>query len=567
MASNPARPSTVTRSLTLLRVSAGTRRWVGPLVATLVAAIALPAFVPTLGSQSAHAQSSSAPPKATSKATPRDYSWFDPIIETRMLLSSAFVDSTDDKEMQEAALEAMVASLGDPYTVYVPPQREGAFNKELRGTYVGIGAEIDIHENYLRIVTPLEDSPAQHVGVMAGDLVLTIDGESTLGKSADDCMAKLLGEEGTPVTITVRHKDGREESFTITRARIQTQTVKGFRRTATGWEHILDREHGIGYLRLTQFTETSAEAMYTAIAAMQKDGAKGLVIDLRFNGGGSLGAAIQIADLFLRKGSIVSLRNRDGQGRAWNAAEQPTDIDLPLVLLVNEGSASASEVLSGALQENGRAKVLGTRTFGKGSVQDVRELPEDKGVIKITTARYYLPSGRNITRSHKPEDADKPWGVDPDSGFHVPMSDDQERTMFIARRAWEIPDGKPTDPAKWSDPAWIAAAPGESGETGLGDLQLAAAVTALRTQLTEGTWPRVGDDAGASATVSDELQRARGYRDRLVKELEATDKRIAELAANEDKPLQTAPKGSADATAPKERPATKPVPTPPDEQK
>ncbi len=512
----------------------------------------------------AAAQSGQADPKpaaGSSKTAPRDYAWFDPIIETRLLLSNAFVDQTDDKEMQEAALGAMVASLGDPYTVYVPPQRERDFNKELRGTYVGIGAEIDLHENYLRIVTPLEDSPAQHAGVMAGDLVLTIDGESTLGKSTDDCMGKLLGEEGTTVRITVRHGDGREESFTITRAKIQTQTVKGFRRTATGWDHLIDRERGIGYLRLTQFTETSPQAMHDAVDAMQKDGAKALVIDLRFNGGGSLGAAIQIADLFLRKGSIVSLRNRDGQGRAWNAADQPTDIDMPLVLLVNEGSASASEVLSGALQDNDRAKILGTRTFGKGSVQDVRELPEDRGTIKFTTARYYLPSGRNITRSHKPEDAEKPWGVDPDPGYHVPMSDDQERTMFLARRAWEIPDGKPTDPAKWADPAWIAAAPGERGETGLGDLQLAAAVTALREKLGGGKWPRVGDDPGATATVSDELQRARGYRDRLVKELEATDKRIAELAADEQKPLQTAPKGAADA----ER--KRGVPTPADDQK
>lgn len=326
----------------------------------------------------AAAQSGQADPKpaaGSSKTAPRDYAWFDPIIETRLLLSNAFVDQTDDKEMQEAALGAMVASLGDPYTVYVPPQRERDFNKELRGTYVGIGAEIDLHENYLRIVTPLEDSPAQHAGVMAGDLVLTIDGESTLGKSTDDCMGKLLGEEGTTVRITVRHGDGREESFTITRAKIQTQTVKGFRRTATGWDHLIDRERGIGYLRLTQFTETSPQAMHDAVDAMQKDGAKALVIDLRFNGGGSLGAAIQIADLFLRKGSIVSLRNRDGQGRAWNAADQPTDIDMPLVLLVNEGSASASEVLSGALRTTTGRRSSGRAPSARGRSRTCASCP------------------------------------------------------------------------------------------------------------------------------------------------------------------------------------------------
>jgi hypothetical protein len=166
-------------------------------------------------------------------------------------------------------------------------------------------------------------------------------------------------------------------------------------------------------------------------------------------------------------------------------------------------------------------------------VQDVLPIPDHRGTIKLTTARYYLPSGRNITRSHRPEEAERPWGVDPDAGFHLPMTDDQERAMFIARRAWEIPDGRPTDPARWADPAWIAAAPGESAAEGLGDLQLAGAVTALRTYLADGTWPRVGDDPGEQATVSDELQRIRSYRDRLVRELELTDARIAELAAHE----------------------------------
>ncbi len=507
-----------------------------PLPRLPLAGLCLSLTIPLASAAPAHAQQGAADGNAgrtRAAEASRDYGWFDPIIETRLLLASRFIDPADDRAMQEAALAAMVASLGDPYTVYVPPAEERDFDKAMRGTYVGIGAEIDIHENYLRIVTPLEDSPALRAGVLAGDLVLEIDGESTLGKSADECIDMLLGEEGTPVTIAVRHSDGREDRLTIVRARIETQTVKGFRRTPDGWEHILDRERGIGYLRLTQFTETSADDMLASLDALRRDGLRALVVDLRYNGGGSLGAAIQIADLFLAHGSIVSVRDRDGKGRAWSAAPHPTDVDMPMVLLVNEGSASASEILAGALQDNGRAKVLGTRTFGKGSVQDVLPIPDHRGTIKLTTARYYLPSGRNITRSHRPEEAERPWGVDPDAGFHLPMTDDQERAMFIARRAWEIPDGRPTDPARWADPAWIAAAPGESAAEGLGDLQLAGAVTALRTYLADGTWPRVGDDPGEQATVSDELQRIRSYRDRLVRELELTDARIAELAAHE----------------------------------
>ncbi len=463
------------------------------------------------------------------KSPTRDYAWYDAIVETRELLAGAFVETPDDQSMQQAVLGAMVASLGDPYTVYVPPTSEREFTKGLRGTYVGIGAEIDIHESYLRIVSPLDDSPAQQAGVLAGDLVIAIDGSSTLGKTADACMDLLLGEAGTPVTLRLRHIDGREEDVAIVRRQIQSQTVKGFRRSEHGWEHMIDPTNGIAYVRLTQFTETSAENLRDVLTTIGKEGGKGLVLDLRFNGGGSLAAAIQAADLFQHEGTIVSVRGRDGQGRAWTATDQPTDIDLPIVVLVNEGSASASEILAGALQENHRAKVLGTRTFGKGSVQDVRALPDGRGTVKLTTARYYLPSGRNITRSPKSADGGAPWGVDPDSGFHVGMSDDEERTMFIARRRWEIPGGTPTDPGRWADPEWVKSAPGEDGADGIGDPQLAAAMSALRERIAGNEWPRVGDDPGASASASDELRRARSYRERLVAEMRATEKRIGEL--------------------------------------
>jgi len=469
------------------------------------------------------------PAPASPPASP--YEWFDSIIETRQLLGGAFVEIPDDVAMQQAAIAAMVGSLGDPHTVYVPPKNEREFAKQLRGTYVGIGAEIDIHKNYLRIVSPIDDSPAQEAGVLPGHLVIEIDGVSTLGKSADACMEMLLGESGTPVTLRLRHADGREVDVSITRREIQAQTVKGFRRSQDGWQHMIDPARGVAYVRLTQFTETSAEALRDVVDAAIEHGANALILDLRFNGGGALGAAIQAADLFQRSGSIVSLRGRDGQGRAWSASDQSTDIDLPMVVLVNEASASASEILAGSLQENDRAKVLGTRTFGKGSVQDVRSLPSGRGTIKITTARYYLPSGRNITRSARSSDTGEPWGVDPDPGYHVAMSDDEERAMFIARRNWEIPGALAADPTRWADPDWISAAPGDEGTDGAGDRQLAAAMTALQAKLAGKDWPRVGDDPGATASASDELTRARTYRERLLNEIEATDKRIGELEA------------------------------------
>jgi carboxyl-terminal processing protease len=491
-------------------------------------------IAPLPSARAAHAspQQSSTAEQPPERQPERPYGWFDPIIDVRHLLGAGFVDPPDEATltaMQEAALAAMVAALGDPYTVYVPPSAEKGFDKALRGTYVGIGAEIDQHEGYLRIVSPLDDSPAREAGVLGGDLVLAIDGTSTFGMHLDRCMDLLLGEPGTPVVLTLRHPDGREEDVTIVRRKIQAQTVKGFRRSTDGWEHLLDPARGIAYLRLTQFTETTAEDLRRSIGAIVADGAKALILDLRFNGGGSLGAAIQTADLFQRGGTIVSVRARDGQGRAWTAQDDPTDLDLPLVVLVNEASASASEILAGSLQENHRAKVLGTRTFGKGSVQDVRALPEGRGSIKITTARYYLPSGRNITRSPKASDHDKLWGVDPDPGYYLALTDDEERTLIFARRPWEIAGGAPTDPSKWADPAWVGRAPGDGGTDGAGDPQLAAAMTALAGKLTTGAWPRVGGDPGTTASLSEELLRVQSYRERLLNELRQTEERIAAL--------------------------------------
>ncbi len=473
-----------------------------------------------------------APPSAGAAWSP--YAWFDPLIDVRELIQQAYVEDADAKRMQEAALGAIVASLGDPFSVYVPPDAERSFNKDLKGTYAGIGAEIDMPDGWLRIVSPLDDSPAQEAGILPGDVVLAIEGKKTQGLSVEACMDLLLGEPGTPVKIDVRHGDGREESYSLVRRQIHTKTVKGFRRTGDGWQYLLDPEHGIAYVRLTQFLESTPADLKAAVARAVGQGAKGLVIDLRYNGGGSLAAAIEIADQFQRKGTIVSLRSRDHQERTWSASESPDDVDLPIVVLVNDASASASEILAGALQDNERAKVLGVRTYGKGSVQDVRTLAEGRGQVKLTIARYYLPSGRNITRSHKLEEEGKPWGVDPDAGFHVPLDDEEARTMFLARRRWELPDGKPTDPARWADPAWVEAAPGDDGVAGLGDRQLAAAMRALRERIAGREWPRVGDDPGSATTASDELRRQIAYRERLAREMENVERRIGELEAEAD---------------------------------
>lgn len=447
-----------------------------------------------------------------------DLSWFDPLVDVRAMVLRDFVGTSDPDRMQEAAITGMLETLEDPYTVWIPPRMEDDFDKQMRGSYVGIGAEIDLEHDRLRIVSPLADSPSLEAGVRAGDIVLSIDDQDTLGLDTEECIELLMGEAGTPVDLLVRHVDGTEETLRVVRRRIETRSVKGVRRSGEGWDHMLDRERGIGYVRLTQFTDRSAEEMRQALDALRGEDVKGLVLDLRFNGGGTLDGAIDVADLFLDDGVIVSVRDREGRGRSWSANDDPDDCEHPMVVLVNDASASASEIVSGALQSHDRAKVLGERTFGKGSVQEVRPLPGRRGTLKITTGRYHLPDGRNLDRHPEAES----WGVDPNAGFVIDLDPEAYTTIVERRRKYEPIDANPDDePTAFDDPDWI--------ESTLADPQLAAAMRALAGRLDGGDWPRVGGDPSAEAVARGELARQVAYRDRLLEELASTERKIDEL--------------------------------------
>jgi len=446
-----------------------------------------------------------------------DYGWFDPVVEVRGLVLERFVSPVDDARMRDAAIAAMVESLDDPYTVYVPPSDAAEFNKDMRGTYVGIGAEIDIVDGWLNIVSPLDDSPALAAGVQAGDVVLSIEGETTFGLTASQCADRLMGVAGSSVNIKVRHLDGAEEDLVIVRQPIRARTIKGFRREGESWDLLLDPEDRIAYVRITQFTDDTVADLRGALESITPPPA-GVILDLRFNGGGTLQAAIETADLFLEKGTIVSIASRQGIERSWSGTDAPDDLDIPVIVLVNGASASASEIVSGGLQENGRAKVLGQRTFGKGSVQEVRELPDDGGILKITTAHYALPSGRSLHRTPTSE----AWGVDPDPGFHVAMSDEENRALVTSRRQFEV-IGHQVDESveRWDDAAWLRGT--------LGDLQLAAALESMQHRLSTGEWLKVGDDSAPATVAADDLRNQREFRRRLLRELEAVDARIGTL--------------------------------------
>lgn len=503
------------------------RTFLQGLLVTVVGAVALAA-----GMGFSNALNLTSSPRTT------DYAFLDPIIDVHSTLANRYVTPIDDKALQQAAINGMIEALNDPYTQYVPPVSRNDFAKELLGEYVGIGAQIHIQDQWLTIVSPLEDSPAIRAGLMPGDRIREIDGVSTFGKTDVECVQILTGQPGTPVKLLVERKG---ETFTldIIRDQIKTRSVKGVHRDeadGTRWHHLIDPDRSIAYVRLTQFTPRCAEEVAEALASVgaDKGNLRGLILDLRGNPGGVLAEAERIADLFLSSGVIVSTRGRAVPEKITRASAPGTHPDYPVAVLINGSAASASEVLAGALVENNRAIAVGTRTFGKGSVQSVETLRHAGGAqLKFTEQGYYLPSGRSITRA----DDSPEWGVDPTDGFFVPITDKELIELLRIRREEEVIRTAEHDAADkdWSNPQWIVSY--------LKDPQLAAALKAVQIRADTGSWQPTGQPGVTKTTVTlAELQRLEITRDRLTRELGRIDNRISSLA--------TAAEGATTTTRP-----------------
>jgi carboxyl-terminal processing protease len=461
---------------------------------------------------------------------------FDLLVDVRHAIVTQYVEEPDQAKMTEAAVRAMVEALDDPYTVYISPDDVAPFEKQIEGTFTGIGAEVDLQDNRLHIVSPLDDSPAWKAGILAGDSVLEIDGKSTDGMTIADAIKMLQGQEGTKVTLKVRHPSNQEETIAMNRAQINVQTVKGIRRDAQQrWDFMLDPAHGIGYVRISQFTRSTAGDLRAALNQLAERGCKGIILDLRFDPGGMLESAEQVSDMFLPAGKrIVSVKGRTTPEQVTMAKDQPDDVTVPLVVVANEASASAAEIVTGALSDNNRARFVGTRTFGKGSVQQVQTLDAGRGALKITTAYYYLPNGRNI---HRRKDKDV-WGVDPSPGCYVPMTPEQVEKMIKLRRANDVLSAQ----GKGEDPGTITP---ETLREKLGDPQLAAALTSLLEDLRTGSWPVVGlSDAQALALESRKATLTR-QRDALADRMAIVDGELTRLNRS-----ATQPGGPTTATAP-----------------
>jgi carboxyl-terminal processing protease len=453
------------------------------------------------------------------------YAFFDPLIDAKRLIVERYVDPVDEKKLQLGALNGMVEALGDPYTVFVPAEERAEFAKDLTGEYVGIGAMVQMVDGWLTIVTPLEDSPAFRAGIMAGDRVVEIEGRSTMGLGVEECVRLLMGEPGTQVSVVVERK-GVRQPVTITRAAIKTRSVKGFHRErpdSERWMYVIDPTRRIGYVRITQFTPRVSDEVREAVGGLLAEGGLGgLVLDLRWNPGGLLPEAVAIADMFLRSGTIVSTRGRAVPEQVFRAREEGTLPDFPMAVILNEQSASASEVLAGALVENGRAIAVGTRSFGKGSVQVVIPLDRGGGELKITEQGYFLPSGRSITRRNDSVE----WGVDPTDGFYVPLTNRETIEMLRVRREQDVLHAAgaqaPSTEERWSDPDWIVSF--------LKDKQLGAALSAVQQRIDTGAWHPTGRPMERGrAVVGEELRRARQAYDRLAKELARLESRIGAM--------------------------------------
>lgn len=298
----------------------------------------------------------------------------------------SYVEEIDDKKLIESAINGMLVSL-DPHSSYLDAQSFKYMNEQTKGKFGGLGIEVTMEQGVVKVVSPIDDTPAARAGIKPGDYITNIDGEQVMGMSLNDAVDKMRGKIGTKVKLTIRRINEKPFDVSLKREEVKIQSVKS------------NLRDDVAYIRITTFSEDTdkmVEKAYNKAKKELKGKLKGIVIDVRNNPGGLLDQAVNISDLFLNQGEIVSTRSRNEEDTVkYTATAGDIAENLPIVVMINDGSASASEIVAGALQDHKRAVILGEKSFGKGSVQTV--IPLGKyGAMRLTTARYYTPSGRSI---------------------------------------------------------------------------------------------------------------------------------------------------------------------------
>lgn len=417
------------------------------------------------------------PEKTAPKPDQDDYELYQLLADTIDQVQRNYVTEVNRRELMEAAIRGVLAKL-DPYSTYIGPDQVQRFRADLESEFGGIGIQIAMDAGQLKIISPIYGTPAYRAGLLAGDRILEIEGKTTDGLTLDKAVQLLKGEEGATVALTVIHP-GKEakEKVALKRERIHVDTVLGDHRRPDGqWDFILDPKLHIGYVRLTAFSRDTAERLRAALTDLKAEKIRGLILDLRFNPGGLLTAAIEVSDLFVAEGRIVSTEGRNSRPRVWEAHKEGTFEGFPMVVLVNRFSASASEIVAACLQDHKRAVIVGERTWGKGSVQSLIDLEDRRSALKLTTASYRRPSGKNIHRFPDAKETDE-WGVTPDPGCKIELSDAELLASVHARRLRDILQPPP------STPVAAKAAATSKASTSAPDRQLEAAMKYLRAEL------------------------------------------------------------------------------------
>jgi len=347
-------------------------------------------------------------------------------------IDSFYVDEVDRRELLESALSGLTSKL-DEHSQFIPPQSFEQFEDFLAQEFAGVGILVEQPEEGqpVRVITPLVGSPALRAGVLPGDQIITVDGEDVRKLPLRDVSDRLRGPIETEVVIEVLRDEESQETIKVVREQIPLDSIVGdYRDEQSRWVFRLKGQPRIAMIRCTSFGEKTVGELRRTLLELDND-FDGLVFDLRGNAGGLLNAAVDVCDMFIEEGEIVSTRGRDPSRKAssdWATRGTLVDPKIPMVVLIDGNSASASEIVAACLQDHRRAAVVGTRSYGKGTVQNVIMMEYGKSALKLTTARYYRPSGRNIHRTADATDEDE-WGVVPDEGMLVTLSDDQLRAV------------------------------------------------------------------------------------------------------------------------------------------
>jgi carboxyl-terminal processing protease len=402
---------------------------------------------------------------APTREKDRDYELVRLVVDVLHEVREKYVQEVDPERERKLVEDMINGGLErlDPHSAYINPKQYKQFDKTSEGKFGGIGIQVgyDLQQGRgpLTVITPMVGTPAYEAGIQAGDLIVKIDGKPTENMTRDEAVDRIMGEPGQKVVLTVVHEGAKEPvDVPIVRAIITIPTVLGDLRKPgdpRSWDFLLDKERKIGYLRLTNFSKNSAAELRAAVEGLQKEGVRGLVLDLRNNPGGLLRSAVEISDLFLTEGRIVSTKGRNHRDEVYDARPEGTLLTpyerYPVAVLVNKYSASASEIVAAALQDHQRAVVVGERTYGKGSVQNIILLEHETSALKLTTASYWRPSGKNIHRFPDARETDE-WGVKPDAGLEVPMKDDERLDYVRYRNERDVYRTKPKPAAKEKKP-------------------------------------------------------------------------------------------------------------------